>query len=136
MHKGRFPTFSNCILVAVILLFGTAGLLAADQMVRVNKNTPVVEGRVDLITIDVLSAFGPLERPTVAFLHDKHTKAVEKQNKDCRACHTENKGQLSPKFKRTEDQNRKQVMTIYHDNCIGCHTENAANDIKSGPVTT
>jgi hypothetical protein len=41
---------------------------------------------------------------------------------------------LSPKFKRLKDASRKEVMDVYHDNCIGCHTQMAEEGEKSGPV--
>ena len=135
MHKGKFPTFSHSILVVIILLVGVAGLWAADQTNGDQNNDSTAIKRPDLILIDSLADFGPLERPAVAFLHDKHTQVVEKQNKDCLACHQENDGKLSPKFKRTKNTNRQDVMTIYHSNCITCHVDTAGKGKESGPIT-
>lgn len=143
MRKGKFPTFSNSILVVAILLCSAAGLWATDysatgHMENDKGNDPAGVERADLIMIDVLSKFEPLERPAVAFLHDKHTRAMEKRNKDCLTCHKEKEGKLSPKFIRpddTEDKDRNQIMGIYHDNCIACHVESAGEGLESGPVT-
>ncbi|MBF0227729.1 MAG: cytochrome C [Desulfobacterales bacterium] len=90
----------------------------------------------DGILINGLAAFGKLERPEVLFLHDKHTDALEKKNKDCLTCHVKDKNNnLSIKFKRIENVSKDEVMDIYHLNCINCHNEMSASGDKSGPVT-
>ncbi len=137
MHKGKFPPFCNFISVLVTLLIGAAGLWASDQ-INIKKNDPADTQRADLILIDAMAEFGPLQRPEVAFLHDKHTQALEKQKKDCTTCHPQQNGKLSPKFKRSQDSEAlhpSQIMDIYHDNCIACHTETAGRGMESGPVT-
>lgn len=92
--------------------------------------------RADIVTIDTMKVFGRLERPPVLFLHDQHTKALKEDGKDCSACHMKDeKGRLSRKYQRIEDTSRKEVMNIYHDNCIACHTDIQAAGRKSGPVT-
>ncbi|MGD9211384.1 MAG: cytochrome c3 family protein [Desulfobacteraceae bacterium] len=135
MHNRRLPILIRCFLIATIIFFSITNVIASDQTARADLSPFAVEKRVDLIIIDTLSTFKPLKRPAVYFLHDKHTEAVEKRNKDCRTCHPETKGQLSAKFKREKDQSYNQSMVIYHDNCIGCHKENTIGNIKSGPVT-
>jgi len=108
------------------------------------------EARPDVVVIDTMKIFGDLERPEVTFLHDLHTDALEKKNKDCSACHlsgksfevipdtlrsaVENIDRMSPKFKRIRDIGRKEVMDIYHANCIQCHTNMQAEREKTGPV--
>jgi hypothetical protein len=109
------------------------------------------KARADIITIDTLKVFGYLEKPAVVFLHDQHTEALKKKEKDCSACHLSQERSnkipgtfkaavngidpLSPKFKRLEDTARKEVMDVYHTFCISCHTDMAAEGDKSGPVT-
>jgi len=109
------------------------------------------EKRADVIKIDTLKVFGDIERPEVIFLHDLHTAALEKKNKDCSACHLSGKNfevipdtlkaavqridRMSPKFRRLKDISRKEVMDIYHNNCIECHTNMSADGEKTGPVT-
>ncbi|MBU0991569.1 MAG: cytochrome C [Proteobacteria bacterium] len=91
--------------------------------------------RADLILIDTMKVFGELERPPVEFLHDRHTDALQKQEKDCSVCHEKtDKGQLIPKFKRRMDEDRKTTEDIYHENCIDCHKEMTGKVEKSGPV--
>ena len=48
---------------------------------------PTVQKRADIIRIDSMKTFGKLERPPVTFLHQKHTEALAKENKDCTVCH-------------------------------------------------
>jgi hypothetical protein len=88
----------------------------------------------DVIMIDVLKAFGKLERPGVEFLHDNHTKSLEKKKKDCAACHLTDKDRLSLKFLRLKDDSKRQVMDLYHSRCIECHKQSASEGEKAGPV--
>jgi hypothetical protein len=81
-----------------------------------------------------MKAFGKLERPPVTFLHQKHTEALAKENKDCTACHLVENDRLVPKFKRLKSTVKQEVMDIYHVNCIACHKETAEGGPKSGPV--
>lgn len=106
--------------------------------------------RADAIIIDELSVYGKLERPAVVFLHDLHTEALEKKNKDCSVCHLREPNvsnipetlnsalprgdHQSMKFKRLMNTNRKEVMDIYHDNCIECHRQIQSEGEKAGPV--
>lgn len=92
-------------------------------------------GRADVITIEVIKAFGALERTPVVFMHDKHTKALAKKGKDCSVCHAGKGQELVLKFNREKDQSRAQVMDAFHDGCIGCHQKTAQAGAKSGPVT-
>ncbi len=102
---------------------------------RGNPLSGVAVKRADIITIDTLRHFGKLERPPVVFLHDAHTRALQKNRQDCSVCHLPEKGRLSVKFERLKDDSKKGVMDIYHSQCIGCHQKRAAAGEKSGPVT-
>jgi hypothetical protein len=135
MEKGRTLRRWAWVIVGstLLLLFGAAvyGIEQADDQ--------EVTRRADLIVIDTMRSFGALDRPPVVYRHDKHTKALQKLNKDCAACHLEinedNAQRLSHRFMRLEDQDRATTMQVYHDNCIACHTEVQASGEKSGPVT-
>ncbi len=139
------------------LLLRTAGLLAAIAMTAVfglasgvEEPKPSGGARADVIAIDTMKMFGDLERPKVVFLHDLHTDALAKKNKDCAACHLSGKSfemipdtlkdavkgidVMSPKFKRIKNAGRKEVMDIYHAECIGCHTDMTADGEKAGPM--
>ncbi len=133
MEKGRsrlqgFGIFLLLIGVSIFIMglgFGSDAKLS-DESARF---------RADIITIDYLGTFGKLERPAVIFLHDKHTEALEKQNKDCATCHLTENNRLVPKFKRLNDNNKTEVMDIFHTQCIACHRETAADKKKSGPIS-
>jgi len=68
-------------------------------------------------------------------MHDKHTDAVSKMNETCQTCHpADEKGRLSLKYMRHENPDIETLMEIYHDNCISCHQDAAAQGKESGPV--
>jgi hypothetical protein len=116
------------VIVGILGYLGSQGVQAVNAMAE--------KQRADIIEIDSLKIFGKLERPTVTYLHNVHTDAVEKKGKDCTVCHlmdTEN-NRLSSKYMRLEDTNKKQVMDIYHTNCIECHNTTRKAGEKSGPV--
>ncbi|MCP4112097.1 MAG: cytochrome c3 family protein [Desulfobacteraceae bacterium] len=144
MKKGKLLLRWAAILgLAAIVSFYCIGTKGFADLSKDSK-------RADAITIDTLKIFGDIERPEVVFLHDLHTDALEKKKKDCSVCHlsgsnyevipdtlktaVKNIDQLSPKFKRLKDISRKEVMDIYHNNCIECHTTMTAEGDKSGPV--
>jgi hypothetical protein len=132
MRKGMSHLKTGGMLLAMVIIF----LFAAGAV----KVEPVADGSLqsgaDLIIIDAMKAMGPLERPPVAFFHSRHTEALAKINRDCSACHmADEKGRLSPKFKRLTDTDRQAVTDTYHINCIACHRELAAPNQKSGPQT-
>jgi hypothetical protein len=132
-------------------LLGWAVILLASAMIFFFVSSPAVfgvktnpkeevEARADIIRIDSLRVFGKLDRPPVTFLHQKHSEAMEKNNKDCTACHLNetskhsDKQRMSTKYMRLKDTTKKEVMNIYHDNCIVCHRETKAAGEKSGPI--
>ncbi len=116
-------------------LFVLAGVLTASAVAKPAGEAEPTQGNADVIVIDGLKAFGPLERPAVNFYHDKHTDALAKQGKDCLACHSMVKDRLSLKFGRTEDTDKNTVMDIYHDQCVSCHNQGTDEKTPSGPVT-
>jgi hypothetical protein len=120
--------------ILLIVITGLICLIGIGVYGAKKPSEPVVETRADVIKIDSMSEFGKLERPPVIFLHQKHTEALEKKNKDCTTCHLTENDRLSPKYKRLKDTSKLEVMDIYHTNCIACHKETAAAKQKSGPV--
>lgn len=116
-----------------LCILALAGLWSAFAAAEPTGDTD--PGRADIVTIDGLKAFGPLERPPVVFLHDKHTEAAARQKKDCLACHPMDKDRLSPKYQRTGEVNKQQVMDLYHTQCIACHKSYRQQNEASGPVT-
>ncbi len=90
--------------------------------------------KADIIVINSMKLFGDLERPGVSFPHDRHTDALEKLGKDCTNCHLTDGDKQGLKFKRTEEIDYQTSLDIYHTDCIGCHEENTAADLETGPV--
>ncbi len=129
-HFSRFP---RTWITALLLI----SLLAAAAAWSAGVAPPVDQGRADLIVIDCLKAFGPLERPPVIFPHDLHTEALAAQNKDCLACHLmePDKQVLSPQFKHLGELDRPKFTDLFHDNCIGCHQELRIRKLAAGPVS-
>lgn len=132
MGKG-FTRHINKLFLLFGLLLLTA--LLVSLAIAMQEQPGLDSGRADIVTIDGLKAFGPLERPPVIFLHDKHTEALAKEKKDCLACHPKGEKYLSLKYQRTEDTDKQAVMDTYHEGCITCHTEYRKQDKPSGPVT-
>jgi hypothetical protein len=121
---------------AVLAAFVAVSFLLGSPAVFGVKTPPqeTLERRADIIRIDSMRVFGKLTRPTVPYLHQKHTEALKKKNQDCSACHLSQDNRLSTKFMRLQDTTKEQVMDIYHTNCISCHKETTANKEKSGPL--
>lgn len=129
MNKGRsLLRWAGFLAVAIASIYG----ISVHGVEKISKNAS--PSRADVITIDAMTVFGKLERPPVEFLHEAHTEALTKKNKDCSACHLTEKDLIMPKFKRIKDAGRKETTDIYHKGCISCHTEMKAAKEKAGPV--
>ena len=133
MKKGKTFLRGTGTIIGVVFTVVFAWAIAARGVPQ--PQATLEKPRADIITIDALKSFGDLERPPVVFLHEKHSDAVEKQNKDCAVCHLTEDSRQSIKFKRLKDVSRKQTMDLYHSGCIDCHNQTAADGLKSGPVT-
>jgi hypothetical protein len=98
-------------------------------------NASEKSARSDLITMNGLESFGPLERPAVQFPHDLHTAALAGQDRDCSTCHpTREDGRPSRLFMRLADTTRTEIEALYHTHCIDCHSANRDQGKSSGPV--
>lgn len=95
--------------------------------------TATMVGKPDQITIRTLAAFQKLELPPVTYFHDKHTKALAKENKSCDTCHYQEGDRLSFAFLRRQTTKPEEIQDIYHSSCIGCHNDYVAAGKKSGP---
>lgn len=118
MGKGRVSHWWTSVFTVISILVCVAFSAQAYDKVSDNKG----EIRSDIIKIDTIKK----ERPAVVFLHDKHSDAMKKENQDCSKCHLSTKGKMSQKFMRTEKKSSKDLMDLYHDNCITCHKEQNA----------
>ncbi|MDO9264700.1 MAG: cytochrome c3 family protein [Desulfosalsimonadaceae bacterium] len=129
MHKGKHLLRLACILSVPIILIYCTGTYGLEQSLKVSSQT-----RADVIKIDFIKTFGKLEKQPVVFLHDAHTEALAKKNKDCTACHLSGNDRISLKFNRIKDTDRIGVMNIYHKECIPCHGEMKVAGEKAGPI--
>jgi hypothetical protein len=138
MEKARALLRWTAILLMIVMIFFLIGSPAVFGVKMIPKAG--LETRADIIRIESMRVFGKLERPPVTFLHQKHTEALEKKNKDCSACHLSEKDKLvdkermSTKYMRLKDTTKQAVMDIFHANCIDCHKETKAAKEKSGPI--
>ena len=83
MEKGRtLRRWAGVIAVSALLLVFGAAVYGVEQ-----ADDKEVTHSADLIVIDTMRSFGALDRPPVIYRHDKHTEALQKQNKDCASCH-------------------------------------------------
>ena len=82
MVKGKMKFRWVGILIAVFLI--STYCIGTQVFAKLSKDDS--KSRADVIMIDTLKVFGYLEKPEVTFLHDAHTDALKKQDKDCLAC--------------------------------------------------
>jgi hypothetical protein len=135
MAKGKSLRIGVGISVTIIiLLIGFVVVFDVTAQSKTPVDTQSIEFRPDIVFFDNMEAFGKLEKTKAVFLHDQHTDALEKKNKDCLACHKTENGRMSLKFMRLKDVSREELTKIYCDNCTKCHTEMIAAGEKAGPV--
>ncbi|MBU0971343.1 MAG: cytochrome c family protein [Proteobacteria bacterium] len=116
------------------LLFATTAVLClfpliAFTSVKIMEDSG--EKRPDILTIDIPSSPDHKDMPAVKFKHDMHTQAVEGQ---CAKCHEKKEEATLFKFKRTEEIPGRNLMDLYHDNCIACHEETKKTAQATGPM--
>lgn len=135
MAKVRSLLIGAGISVAIVLLLiGGMGVFEVKAVSGATDKDQPYLFRPDVITFDTLEILGKLEKPRVVFLHDLHTDALEKKDKDCTVCHLSENGRLSPKFMRLKDVSRAEITQIFCDNCKKCHAELIAAGDKAGPT--
>ncbi len=135
MVKGKsFLIGAGISVTIIILLIGFMGAFDVTALSKTSDDTQPIEFKPDIITFDTVEVFGKLEKPKAVFLHDKHTDALEKKNKDCMACHKHENGRMSQKFMRLKDTTREELTKIYCDNCTKCHSDIISAGEKAGPV--
>ena len=108
-------------MIVLFMLFPVVGQSSIKQMGK--KSGP------DRIVIQLENESQKDEMPPVGFLHDFHTKAV---GDNCAVCHSEEKGRVLFKFKRTQAQATKE---LYHDECVACHADKKTAGEPFGPLT-
>jgi len=130
MVKGR-----RLLSWAGILLLTGAASFYGIQAQGEKEPVPAAEtGRPDLIKIDNLATFQKLELPPATLSHDKHTKALDKEKKDCTTCHLLSFTATAFTGRFYLSRGPGAAREIYHANCIGCHMKDAAAGKKTGPL--
>lgn len=95
----------------------------------------------------ILAHRGPgakLDRPAVAFDHDRHTRALNATNsQECAVCHVlkeTDSGLTNPEVKvfafpkaSFDPTDKKSVMYAFHQACVSCHRNKARQGKKTGP---
>jgi hypothetical protein len=119
--------FQQSIWVVIFLLIVSVLYIGALDTTGSTDN-----GRADIIQIQMTG--GKPQMPAVTFFHDLHTASLE--NQDCSTCHLKGEDkQYSFKFMRTVDFDYDVNMTVYHENCIGCHNQMKSEGKYAGPET-
>ncbi|MGB5156691.1 cytochrome c3 family protein [Desulfobacterium sp. N47] len=129
MNNGKHLLCLTCILAVSIVFIYSTRIYGSGRVSKASSCT-----KADVIQINTITAFGNIEKPTVEFLHDAHTKALAKKNKDCTVCHLTENGRIFPKFMRIKETGRVEVMNVYHKGCISCHGKMKVAGEKAGPV--
>jgi hypothetical protein len=132
-HQTSLPRWAGLF----FLVFAAAVSCGSEARGAAEAKSAVKEKRADLLIIDARTAEEKRELPAVSFLHDRHTEAVKALRKDCGSCHAplkEGEKAFSFRFKGSEDLTGDALKTLYHANCIGCHTEAAQSGHKTGPL--
>src|SRR5208337_1044413 len=87
----------------ILLLAGAASFYGIQAQGEKEPLKAAETGRPDLIQIDTLAAYQQMELPPATFSHDKHTKALDKEKKDCTTCHLVENGKLSFAYMRRQN---------------------------------
>jgi hypothetical protein len=115
-----------------LVVWGSAGATLQEG------KTAEVAGPGHLLALGDDGRWGRLQRPTVRFDHDAHTRAL--RGRECDACHrlqdrVNGKEIRIYGFPReTALADRHDLMDAYHAACVGCHQERRAQRLASGPV--
>lgn len=125
----------------LFVAFGEMGLIHSGELdiQAPSRATPFP------IFIDHRGAAPELERPAVAFNHDRHTRALKQgQKQDCGVCHvlkeTDNRliGLEAEVFKFPkalyDESDKTAIMYSYHQACVSCHRELASEGKTAGPA--
>ena len=134
--------FLGALCYLVLLVYGIDKVYTEPLNV---SNKVIISHPKDEISIAHKEIFGKLERPQVIFNHEKHIKALMKQDHlsywdTCQKCHVIKKEGSEEvvifKFpKKISGYGKKAVMNAYHKACIDCHKERLSENRESGPIT-
>jgi hypothetical protein len=147
--KRKRSGFMHRLNRKMLMIFtGLSFVLFSGEMARLHCETagyphPRDASHLPLI-IEYQGSVAALERPPVAFDHDRHTTAL-KQSKmeDCAVCHVlkATDGRLVNlevkvfKFPKVayDESDKTAFMYAYHNECVSCHRKMAGEGKKTGP---
>jgi len=123
-------------IVALLVVAAVLGLGFLILDARAQRKP--AEPRTDLISLEYPVTPGHPERAPSVFLHQPHADLDTTSilaGEGCRSCHPAREdGALSFRFMRLNDElPRPEMVDLYHDRCIGCHTGPAAQAGRRGP---
>lgn len=133
----------TAICVAGVVLVAMFWQLTLAQTRDTSQDAPLA-GRELALFLEHRGSAPDLERPAVAFDHDRHTSALKQAKmEDCGICHTLRKGGTStstpgvrvfdfPKAP-VDWTDKTSVMYGFHEACVGCHDQLASEGKKTGP---
>lgn len=132
MHRKRKMTaqktkmmFTSLIFIILFILMAGCKQPAGDA-----ARNPTL----DVIRLDGMKMFGSLERPAVAFPHDRHTDLI-KDAGGCRDCHQPAEKGVRFSFVSMTGMSDRVAMNTWHDRCIGCHELSLDSGHAGGPLT-
>ncbi|MBI5252067.1 MAG: cytochrome c3 family protein [Desulfomonile tiedjei] len=140
MHRLNTKMLMILMALSFVLFSGGMARLCGETVGFPNSSAA---GRLPIVIAHQGSA-PSLERPPVAFDHDRHTAAL-KQNKgeDCGVCHVlKESSQLlaNPEVKvfkfpkgPFDATDKTATMYAYHQECVSCHRNMARDGKKTGP---
>ena len=117
------------LLASVLVLIGMApGAAATAGETAARTVSPAT------VVMQFPEELGAMQRPAVEFDHAAHTEALEAEG--CEKCHTVDDKGLTPTLTATLNvSERNRLIDVFHDTCMGCHEQRAADSLKAGPVT-
>jgi len=123
--KFQLSTFNHILPCLLGLLLAGCSCGEAPETAR------TIDGST--LTLRLPDPYGELRRPAVEFNHGKHEAAL--QSEGCTACHPDHaEGGLVYRLgAAVYPADADELMNLYHDRCIGCHRERAADGRQTGP---
>jgi hypothetical protein len=135
---------NQVILILVVLLTGLVfGEMRPAHSTEPGSSAPSKSAHLPLF-IDHKGEALELERPLVAFDHDRHVTALKQgKSQDCAVCHLmkeTDRRLVNPEVKVfrfpkgiVDETNKTSIMYEYHNECVSCHRKKASEGIKTGP---
>lgn len=136
--KKRTATYSFGIIILVMITLTLSSLYAAGSAAGPKADAlPGAAPRADIVTVgrNAEDPYSKREKPEAIFLHDQHTAALAEAGMDCSTCHGLNdKGKFDFVMKDTGGLKGTARKEAFHNACVTCHQERAAQSKSTGPV--